>query len=354
MRARFALSLAACSLIACVAGPAPSLAPAHAMTQPRADAPIKPQLATPAPEPTPPPAPRPATPVLLAEASGDGLLVSNKDGLVLFDAKLARLTVLSRERGRHLHIAGDQLYFFELARPVLRALDLNTGQTRTVAELPRLSNECFENGRRPVDPITFVQSAGDMAVQGGHLCIDIADRDLASATEVFNYRVDLTSGTVESRMVSYLGGDVCGKTREREQPRLCTPGAETTTTSGAASTPAVAEQRAPSGRWSYFADASRGVTIDRPYALAVLADREARRSYAIVGRKLRALRSGGDRPVGACLVPAEATARWLGVSDVLVLEGCRDRLAIVRPPGNIDFMAVDGFVVVPAPVAAAG
>ena len=350
-----ALSLSAL-LTACA--PPPPAAPPASSPAPR-DQPIgKLQLATPAPEPLPAAAPVPATPVLLAEAGGDGLLVSNKDGLVLFDAGLRRLTALSRERGRHLRIAGDQLYYFDLKRPVLRALDLNTGQTRTVAELPRLSNDCFEGGRRPVDPISYVQSASDVVVEGGHLCLDIADRNLNHATEVFNYRVDLASGAVEQRMVSYLGGDVCGQTREREQPRLCTPGggfsrAAGVDTPSAASTPNIAETRAPSGRWAYFADLTRGVTLDHSYALATLADREARRSYAIVGLRLRPLPARGKRPVGACLVPTEATARWLGVSDVLVLEGCRDRLAVVRPPGNVDFIAVDGFVVVPPPTPAA-
>ncbi len=274
----------------------------------------------------------PATPVLLGEAKGDGLLVSTRHGIELLGADLERLALLTPERGRHLRLAGDQLYYFELRKPVLRALDLNSGQTRVVARVPLLHDDCFGSGR-PVDPIAFVQGSADLALADGALCLDITDHVGEVASETFNYRIDVTTGTVERRMISLLGGGLCGKEKEREQPRLCTPGGEGK----------LREQRAPSGRWVYFADGSRGERSDRVYALATLADREARQNYAVVGRKLRALPAGGDRPVGACLVPVDASAQWFAASDVLLLEGCRDRLAIVRPPGRVDYLAVDGF-----------
>lgn len=333
-----AVSLAAWSSLAVAAcrAPAPPVVPPPAPNE----RPTPPEIAAPAPAPAPPTPAPPKTPRLLEQAAGDGMIASTRDGIVLVDASLKRLAVLTRERGRHLHVAGDQLYFFDLRRPLLRALDLGSGETRTVAELPRLTDDCFEGGRRPVDPITYVQSSRDISLADGALCIDVADRNLHMATEVFNYRVDLAAGTVESRMVAYLGGDVCGQAHPREQPRLCTP--------DPADGPHVREKRAPSGRWVYFADLMRGETNDQIYALATLGDREAHRNYAIVSKKLRPL-TGADNPVGACLVPTEATATWMASSDVLVLEGCRDRLAIVRPPGRVDYLAVDGFAVVPRP-----
>jgi len=245
--------------------------------------------------------------------------------------------VLSSERGRHLRVVGEQLYFFAHKQPVLRAMNLSSGETRTVAELSRVKDPCFGGGP-PVDPIDFVQSEADLAIEGGVLCIDIMDRSANMAAETRNFRVDLTTGAVEQRMVAYLGGDACGEIREREQPRLCTPAKQPSS--------GVIEQVGPTGRWSYFPDASRGEVGDVSYSLARVVDRAQNRSYAIVGRKLRPLRGNG-RPIGACLVPAENTAAWFGVSDVLVLDRCNARLTVVRPPGRVDHIMVDGFAIVP-------
>lgn len=288
-----------------------------------------------------PVAPAPAAPsraTLLAPAKGDGLIVSRAGGIVLLDAQLQPLAVLSSERGRHLRVVGEQLYFFALKQPVLRALNLSSGETRTVAELTRVKDPCFGGGP-PADPIDFVQSEADLAIDAGVLCLDIMDRNANMAAETRNFRVDLRTGAVEQRMVAYLGGDACGEIREREQPRLCTPARP--------AAGGVIEHIGPSGRWSYYPDESRGEAGDYLYSLARVVDREQNRSYAIVGRKLRALRSGGANPVGACLVPGENTAVWLGVSDVLLLDGCDERLTVVRPPGRVDYLKVDGFAVVP-------
>jgi len=293
-----------------------------------------PEVAEPAPA-AEPDEPAPVRRELLAPAGGDGLIVSRAGGIVLLDAQLRPLAVLSRERGRFLRVVGEELYFFALKQPLLRALDLSSGETRTVAELPRLKNPCYGAGP-PADPIDFVQSEADLTIAGGALCLDIMDRDADQASQTRNYRVELATGAVEQRVVAQLGGDVCGKTREREQPRLCTP----------APRGGVLEQVGPGGRWSYYPDSLRGQATDTEYALARVVDRAQRRSYAVVGRKLRPLRGGGN-PVGACLVPPEASATWLGRSDVLVLEGCRDRLTIVRPPDRVEHLAVDGFAVVP-------
>lgn len=276
-------------------------------------------------------------PALLEAAHGDGLVVSNKDGLLLLDAGLKVLKVLSRERGRYLRISGDQLYYFELKQPRLRALDLETGATRAVAELPRLRNECFEGGR-PVDPIDYVQSQADLAVIDGTLCLDLSDRPGVAATETFNLRVDLRSGAVEQRMVAYLGGDVCGVEREREQPRLCAPSGP----------PRVGVRPSPTGRWALRMDSTRGDVTDEAYALVLLQERASGRDHVIVGRKLRALRAGADAPVDACKISARADATWLAGSDVLLVEGCRDRLSVVLPDGQIEYRLVDGYVVVPA------
>ena len=276
-------------------------------------------------------------PALLAAAHGDGLVVSNKDGLVLLDAGLKVLKVLSRERGRYLRISGDQLYFFELKQPRLRALDLETGATRAVAELPRLRNECFEGGR-PVDPIDYVHSEVDLGVVDGALCLDLSDRPGAAATETFNLRVDLRSGAVEQRMVAYLGGDVCGVEREREQPRLCAPSGP----------PRAGVRPSPTGRWALRMDSARGDVTDEAYALVLLQERASGRDHVIVGRKLRALAAGADAPVDACKISARASATWLAGSDVLLVEGCRDRLSVVHPDGQIEYRLVDGYVAVPA------
>ena len=274
---------------------------------------------------------------LLAPAKGDGLIVSRVGGIVLLDAQLQQVAVLGPERGRHLRVVGEQLYYFAHKQPVLRAMNLNSGETRTVAELSRVKDPCFGGGP-PADPIDFVQSEADLAIAGGVLCIDIMDRNANMAAETRNFRIDLTTGAVEHRMVAHLGGDACGEIREREQPRLCTP----VTPNGSG----VIEKVGPTGRWSYYPDSSRGESGDYIYALARLTDREQGHSYAIVGRKLRQLRSNSN-PLGACLVPGENSAAWLGVSDVLVLDGCSDRLTIVRPPDRVEYLKVDGFAVVP-------
>ena len=274
---------------------------------------------------------------LLAPARGDGLIVSRAGGIVLLDAQLKQLVVLGPERGRHLRVVGEQLYYFAHKQPVLRAMNLSSGETRTVAELTRVKDPCFGGGPA-VDPIDFVQSEADLAIDAGVLCLDIMDRNANMAAETRNFRVDLTTGAVEQRMVAYLGGDACGEIREREQPRLCTPARHGSST--------VIEQVGPTGRWSYYPDSTRGESGDLIYALAQVIDREHRRGYAIVGRKLRQLR-GNANPIGSCLVPQENTAAWLGVSDVLVLDGCGDRLTIVRPPEQVEHMTVDGFAVVP-------
>ena len=280
----------------------------------------------------------PARRSLLAPAGGDGLIVSRLGGIVLLDAQLQELAVLGPERGRHLRVVGEHLYFFAHKQPVLRAMNLSSGETRTVAELPRVKDPCFSGGP-PADPIDFVQSEADLAIEGGVLCLDIMDRNANMAAETRNFRVDLATGAVEQRMVAHLGGDACGQSREREQPRLCSP-------AGPAGG-GVIEQVGPSGRWSYFPDPSRGESGDYVYSLARVTDREKRRSYAIVGRKLRALRGGNQSPVGACLVPAEGSAAWLAGSDVLLLDGCRDRLTVVYPPDRVEYLTVDGFAVVP-------
>jgi hypothetical protein len=287
-----------------------------------------------------PVAPAKAAPVratLLAPAKGDGLIVSRAGGIVLLDAQLKQLAVLSPERGRHLRVVGEQLYFFGLKQPVLRAMNLSSGETRTVATLTRVKDPCFGGGP-PADPIDFVQSEADLTIDAGVLCLDIMDRNANMAAETRNFRVDLTTGAVEQRMVAYLGGDASGEIREREQPRLCTPARPV----GGG----VIEQVGPTGRWSYYPDEARGEAGDYIYSLARVVDREHSTSYAIVGRKLRPLR-GNANPLGACLVPGEATAAWLGVSDVLVLDGCGDRLTVVRPPGRVEHLMVDSFAIVP-------
>lgn len=345
MRAR-TLVLALVPALACAGQPAqpgaPSSEPPTTAGPGGPAAPVEPpaavqpeQVVSPAPvspDPTPPPR---AT--LLAPAQGDGLIVSRAGGLVLLDAELRQLAVLGPERGRHLRVVGEELYYFTLRKPVLRALNLNSGATRTVATLSRVKDPCFGGGP-PADPIEFVQSESDLTIEAGVLCLDIMDRNANMAAETRNFRVDLATGAVEQRMVAFLGGDACGEIREREQPRLCTPARP----AGGAT-----ELAGPRGRWAFFPDQSRGEAGDYVYSLARLDDREARLSYAIVGRKLRPLRAGRANPVGACLVPGENTAAWLGASEVLVLDGCDDRLTIVRPPERVDYLKVDGFAVVP-------
>ncbi len=280
-----------------------------------------------------------AVPALLAAAKGDGLIVSRAEGLVLLDAQLRTLAVLSPERGRHLRLVGDQLYFFTRKRPVLRVLDLTAGTTRTIAELPRLRDPCFGSGR-PADPLDFVQSRADLVVEAGALCFDIMDRDTDMATLVRNYRVDLATATLEQRTVQYddLNGN-CGVRDETVQPRLCTP----TTRNN------VIELQSSSGRWAYYPDVARGEAGDQLHALATVVDRKDRRTFAVMARKLRQLRAGADTPISACMVPGDAAAAWLGASDVLVIEGCRDALTVVRPPERVEHLLVDDFVVLPRP-----
>ena len=274
-------------------------------------------------------------PALLEAAQGDGLIVSNKDGLVLLDAGLKVVKVLSRERGRHLRIADGQLYYFELKQPRLRALDLQTGETRLVAELPRLHLDCFEGGR-PADPVAYVQGAGDLSAGAGALCFDVVDQPGKAATETINFRVDLKTGAVEQQRVAFFSGAVCGEGQGITQPRLCAPA------TGAR------EGSAPSGRWRVSTDMRRGQEGEQSYALVVLTEQASGREQAIVGRKLRALKPGQDAPVDACMITDKMRVLWLAKSDVLLVEGCRDRLSAVLPDGHIELRLVDDFVAVPA------
>ncbi len=274
---------------------------------------------------------------LLAPAGGDGVVVSTKDGLVVLNAQLQQVSRLHPERGRHLRISDGKLYYFDRNAPRLRSLDLQTGESRMVVELPLLRNECFDHGR-PVDPLKFVHRQEDLAVAGGILCLDLRDHPGDRATEVYNLRVDLTDGTVEQRMVEYLGGDVCGRTREREQPRVCDP-------TKLASPPA---SKSPSGQWNFLADTSRSDrAAEQVYVLAAVIERATNLHRAIFGRRLRVLRDGSDSLVGACMIPEGSPAAWMSRSDVLVLAGCRDRLAFVYPPERVEYFAADGFAVVP-------
>lgn len=274
-------------------------------------------------------------PVLLEAAQGDGLIVSTKDGLSLLDAGLKVVKVLSRERGRHLRIADGQLYYFELKQPRLRALDLETGVTRLVAELPRLRSDCFEGGR-PADPIAYVQGAGDLSAAAGVLCLDVVDQPGKAATETINFRVDLKTGAVEQQRVAFFSGAVCGEGQGTTQPRLCTPA------TGAR------EASSPSGRWRVSTDMQRGQKGEQSYALVVLSEQGGGSEQALVGRKLRALKPGRDAPVDACMITDKARVQWLAKSDVLLVEGCRDRLSAVLPDGHIELRLVDDFVAVPA------
>lgn len=274
-------------------------------------------------------------PALLAAAHGDGLIVSNKDGLVLLDAGLRPIKVLSRERGRHLRIADGQLYYFELKQPRLRAMDLESGATRAVGELPKLRGDCFQGGR-PAEPLQFLEGAGDLSVAGGVMCIDVVDLPGRGTTETVNIRVDLKTGAATQERVVYFSGKVCGEGERVTRPRLCTP------------EPGRREASSPAGRWSFTTDLARGEKGEQDYALVVVTERASGREHVIAGRKLRVLKPGREALPDACRITDTARASWLGGSDVLVVEGCRDRLTAVLPDGRIEYRLVDDFVVVPA------
>ena len=310
-----------------VEAPKPAVAP---VVKPVAAPVVKPVTMPVASEPGP-------VPALLQAAQGDGLIVSNKDGLVLLGADLKVRKVLSRERGRHLRIVGSQLFYFELKQPRLRALDLESGTTRTVAELARLRSDCFEGGR-PADPLAYVQSAADLWAGPGELCMDVTDSPGKARTETINVRVDLTTGAEEQRRVAYFDGKVCGEGKAVAKPRLCTPTPE----------PGARQGSSPTGRWRFSTDQVRGETGEQDYALALLTEQASGRAHAILGRKLRAIKPGADPPVDACMITAQARALWLGRSDVLLIEGCRDRLSVVLADGRVEHRLVDDFVVVPA------
>lgn len=274
-------------------------------------------------------------PALLEAAHGDGLIVSSKEGLVLLDAGLRPIKVLSEERGRQLRIADGQLYFFELKQPRLRALDLESGETRAVAGLPKLRNDCFEGGR-PADPLGYVEGAGDLSVAAGVMCFDVVDQPGAGSTERVNFRVDLRTGRVEQEKIEYFTGKVCGEGKGVTKPRLCTP------------EPGLRGRGSPTGRWSLMTDLARGETGDQDYALVVVTERASGREHVVAGRKLRVLRLGREAMADACRITDKARVGWLGGSDVLVVEGCRDRLSVVFADGRIEYRVVDDFVVVPA------
>jgi hypothetical protein len=126
---------------------------------------------------------------------------------------------LPPDRARHLRVDGDTLYFFDRARPQLRALDLTAPTaSRPVLELPPLEHPAFASP----DPLAYLQRQEDLDLTAGVLCIDLHDRP-DQPTTTYNLRIDLATATLERRLVEDLAGDQCGVLREAVRPRLCTP-----------------------------------------------------------------------------------------------------------------------------------
>lgn len=160
----------------------------------------------------PPIEPAPAQPEPAAPPRLTGSLRATADGLRRDDA------LLTADRGRHLRVDGGTLYFFDGARPILRALDLTTSTARTILELPPLEHPAFASP----DPLAYLQRQEDLDLVAGVLCIDLHDRP-DQPTTTYNLRIDLATAVLERRLVEDLAGDQCGVLREAVRPRLCTP-----------------------------------------------------------------------------------------------------------------------------------
>jgi len=125
--------------------------------------------------------------------------------------------------GRLLRLDGDVLYFFDLTHPVLKAVGESGYATvgehaaRTVLELPPLAFPGFSS-----DPLIYLQRQEDLSITDHILCMDLHDLPI-DPTLTYNLRIDLTTGTVERRLVHDLGSARRVAGREAVRPRLCTP-----------------------------------------------------------------------------------------------------------------------------------
>lgn len=102
--------------------------------------------------------------------AGGRAIVAEETGIFLVDVGEPMGLLLTVERGRHLRLDGEWLYFFDPAAPVLRAVHLHQrGTTRVVLELRPIDQPGFRGG----DPLVFLRRQEDLDVRGGILCMDL-------------------------------------------------------------------------------------------------------------------------------------------------------------------------------------
>jgi len=181
--------------------------------------PAQPDVLTAAPRDPPPLALQPTS----CELPGGQRYGASDTGIGVFHIMPAASRVTDAP-ARHLRLAGDQLYFFDTMRPILKSVQIGPipeyepTTPRTVLELPPLEHPGFASP----DPLAYLQRQEDLSIADGVLCLDVHDRPEAP-TLTYNLRADLATGAVERRLVEDLTGDRCGSEREAIGPRLCTP-----------------------------------------------------------------------------------------------------------------------------------
>lgn len=351
-------------LAGCGPAPAPTQdpPPAPEPSDPASPAPTPPPAPT-SPPPSTPPAPATCAPKLPPDAAladrldaardacGGVLLLASERGLDAVAPDLTPIaTIFKNSRTRHVQVHRDgavrQLYWFAADKPELVQLDLRSGLSRVVVRLPGLSHACFTSaapGEKPppADPVDHIQSAEDLEldVPRDLLCLDVGDRNANMASMLVNYRADLKTGKVDQR-TTFVGED-CKAGAPPVRDPACTPASRTRPATRPLAEIDQTIQPSPSGRWAFYLDDTFQDSGDYIYTAAFLYDTTTKTAHAItpaglVQVDLAARDAAVGPPKDTCMLPGEASPRWLPARDVLLLDGCGESpWLLVEPPGRV-------------------
>ncbi len=291
----------------------------------------------------------------LVSAQCGVLLVTRDDGLHALTADLQPVATITPTRVRWVQARREgetrALYYFAADAPHLIEHDLRTGTTKVLVKLPRVGNRCFlgleaDEKAPPADPVQFIQSSAgiDLDLAAGVLCLDISDRNENMAEYQINYRADLRTGKTEQR--NFMVSDDCKQPGVREQARACqTMARDEPKSTEIAALGGEYGLVSPSGQWMFYRDETFTQMADHIYMAAFLYDTRAKTTHAITptglvkqDRAARDARKGP--PEGTCLLPGEASPRWMPGRDVLIVDGCGlAGTLVVAPPGRVHELA---------------
>ncbi len=277
------------------------------------------------------------------------LLVTRDDGLTAMTPGLTTIARILSKQARRVHVQreGDvrELYYFAADAPELVRLNLHSVHEQVLVTLPGLTHPCFtgaEPGEKvpPADPVAYIQSAHnlDLDLAAGVLCLEVGDRNDNMVSLQLNFRADLRTGKVVQR-TTFVGDD-CKQGAGREQKAACELSRKDVPVDRELPEIGHYGQVSPSGQWAFYTDENFEQSADYIYSAAFVRDLRSRTSYALTpagrvkfapaGKALEAL------PEGTCMLPGEASPRWLPERDILLVDGCgRAPWLVVEPPGRV-------------------